>query len=267
MVRLQRWLIGVLLCTISVSGCITNRKYVLLQQGDVSAKGLPVDSVVRQHQQVPFEYHIQPEDLLSIQFESLTQKDFDFLRRDQPGAVNLMQGGGLLIGELVDSKGEIDIPFLGKVKAAGLSLYELQAELQRRAAGYLESPVAKVRLLNFRFTVLGEVAREGTIVVTNNRVSLLEGLGLAGGLGEFADRSKIKLIRSVNGKTDVIYLDLLAENFLSSPYYYLYPTDIIVVAALPQRPFRKYFSQNLALAVSSVTLLLLAVTVIQNANR
>ena len=176
----------------------------------------------------------------------------------QAGNINLAQGNALLIGELIDYNGEIALPYLGKVKVGGLTVFEVQSKLQDIAGQYLEQPVVKVRLLNFRFTILGEVNREGTISINNNRASMLEALGLAGGLTDLADRSNIKLIRQVNGQTTVQYINLLDEDFVNSPYYFVRQNDVLIVSSLKQRPYRKYLSQNLALVISSATLLLLA---------
>lgn len=248
-----------------ITSCVTNKKYVLLQKDDVNVKDLPKDSMVRSYALQNYEYRIQPEDNISVKFESLTPEEYDIFNRsfDQQQNQNLNQGNAILMGELVDPQGEITYPVIGKVKVAGLTVYEAQTKLQQIADQYLESPVVKVRLINFRFTILGEAKKEGTVVLANNRVNYIEAIGLAGGLTDLADKKNVKLIRQIDGKTEVRYLNLLDENFITSPEYFVHQNDILIVPALKQRPYQIYFGKNLALLISSLSLLLLTISLIK----
>ena len=253
---------------IFLSSCVTNKKFVYLQKDDVNPdKGqLPKDTVVREYAVQPYDYKIQPNDLVSVRFESLSTEEFDFLRsssQQSQNNVNLNQSNAILIGELVDDQGNIAFPYVDKVKVSGLTIFQIQDTLQHIASRYLESPVVKARLINYRITILGEVNREGTITLPNNRVSMLEAIGLAGGLTDLADKANLKLIRQKDGKTEVVYLNLLDENFINSPYYYVHQNDVLITGALKQRSYRKYFGQNFSLVVSSITLLLLAISIMQ----
>ncbi|MEQ8426135.1 MAG: polysaccharide biosynthesis/export family protein, partial [Cyclobacteriaceae bacterium] len=163
-------------------------------------------------------------------------------------------------GFLVDNYGEIEFPVVGKIKVANLSIFECQNKLQEVFLPYLKNPVARVRLLNFRFTLLGEVNQENQVVSNNTRVTLLEAIGLGGGLTDLADRSNIKIIRQDGDESKVYYMNLLDENLLGSANYYIQQNDIIVVPALRQRPYHKYWGQNIALVVSTVSLILLTVS-------
>ncbi len=260
--------IAILFSLLIFASCVPNRKFVLLQKDDVNVKELPSDSVVREHEYFNFNYKIQPQDILSIRFESLTPKEYDFLSGNSASQqAGLLQQGGvgiLLIGELVDPDGNVPFPVVGKVKVSGMNIFEAQDKLQVMANQYLDSPIVKVRLINFRITILGEVKKEGSIVLGNNRVSMMEAIGLAGGLGDLADKRNVKLIRDINGKTQVQYVNLLDENFIASPYYYVHQNDILIVPALRQRPYRNYFGQNLALLVSTLTLVILTINLTRN---
>jgi polysaccharide export outer membrane protein len=247
------------------SGCVTNKKYVYFQKNDLHKKDLPKDSIVREYNVVKGYYCVQPDDALLIEVNSLTQKEFDFFNLTGNGGIGGGTGGQFLAvnAALVDSDGNIDFAVVGKVHVAGKNVFEIQNQLQSLAVQFVDAPVVKVRHVNFRFTVMGEVNAEGTYTSLNNRISIPEAIGLAGGITELADRSNIKLIRRNNDKTEIIYIDLLDESFMKSPYYFVDQTDIIIVPSLRQRPFRRYFGQNISLVFTSLTLLL---TVINLSN-
>ncbi len=256
-----------LLVVASVSACIPNSKVTYLQKGDVKKKGLPTDTAVRSYPVGDFDYKIQPNDVLNVHFGSLTDDKYDFLNQMQEGVTaggGGAQGAGYIVnGFLVDQSGDISFPVVNKVHVGGLNIFQIEDKLQAIADQYLESPSVRVRLVNFRFTILGEVKMEGTTITYNNRVTLLEGIGLAGGIDQFADKSKVKLIRTTGGTREVVYVNLLDENFANSPYYYLHQNDILIVPPLKQRQYRKYFGQNLALILSTLTLVALIVSISQ----
>ena len=259
----------VLVLAISQS-CVVNKKYQYLQHDDVNLEtnAAPKDSVLRTYDLDDFEYKLQPEDILSVQFFSLTPEEYDFfsLKQNQGGG-NSQQfttgASALVFGYLIDENGEIEFPVVGPVRISGLTVFEAQNKIVEVARQYLESPVVEVRLLNFRFTVLGEVRSEGTINSLNNRITMLEAIGLAGGFTDFADKSNVKVIRQGEGKVQVYYLNLLDESFVNSPFYYMNQSDVIVVPPLRQRPYQIYFGKNLALVISSVSLLLIVLNLIK----
>lgn len=253
----MRLLFYFLTLSMLVSSCVTNRKMQYLQHPQSESEIQPLDSALRKYTTDAPQYLIQPQDAIFVRFESKSNEGFDFLSTSQQSAINVVQAANLM-SELVDDSGYINLPVLGKIHVAGLSVFEIEDKLQTLANQYLEAVNVRVRLVNFRFTFLGEVNREGVSFSNNNRITLPEAIGLAGGLGEFADRSTIKVIRQKGKDVEVSYVNLLDENLISSPYYYVHQNDIVIVPPLKQRPFRRYFGQNLALFVSSLSLILLA---------
>lgn len=249
--------------------CVTNKKYIYLQKDDVNVRDLPKDTIIRSYDLPYFEYRLQPEDIIHVRFESLTPEEYDFFNRTTNQfniGQNLQMGNAQLIGELIDKDGNINYPVVGKVKVAGLTIYEAQEKLQKLAEVYLKSPVVRVRLINYRFTILGEVKNEGTVFLGNNRVSIPEAIGLAGGLTDLADKRNVKLIRQREGKAEIRYLNLLDESFLESPEYYLHQNDILIVPALRQRPYQTYLGKNLSLLISSISLIITTITLIRLSN-
>jgi polysaccharide export outer membrane protein len=133
----------------------------------------------------------------------------------------------------------LEYPVLGKIKVAGLTLFQAKDSIQARAARYVADVVVGVRMLNFRFTVLGEVNGEQTVVSFNTRLTMMEAIGLSGGFGELADRSLVKVVRQNENTTEIYYLDLLKEEFIESPHYYVQQNDIINCATTEAAYFPK----------------------------
>lgn len=261
---MSKYLFFLALTGIILSSCVQNKKLVYLQHGDELEGSVKYDTVLRNYDLAEYTYKIQPEDILKVKVESLTNSDFDIFKKqeDNIGTANL--DNIRLNGYLVDRQGYIEFAHLGKIKAAGLSLSELEEELQNIAKNYLESPIVKVRLLNFRLTVLGEVNREGIVSSINTRVTMMEAIGLAGGFTDLANREKVKLIRQEGGQSKVLFINLLEENYMSSSNFFVHQNDILIVPPLKQRPFRKYFGPNVGLVLSSISTLLLIINLVSN---
>lgn len=249
-----------------LGACVPNRKIVYLQKDDLKHRNeIPKDTILRSHTLKIREYRIQPLDVLSINFETLSKENdaFDFLSKLNTNAGNSGGGGGssaMLNGILVDTKGDIDYPVLGRIKVGGLTLFQAKDSIQKKASQFLPDVVVRVRMLNFRYTLLGEVNGEGTITSNNTRLTMMEAIGLGGGLSELADRSHVKVLRQSGDSTKVFYVNLLKEDYVESPYYFVQQNDVIIVPPLKQRPFRRYFTNNLGIITTTISFLVLIVT-------
>ncbi|MEJ1237881.1 polysaccharide biosynthesis/export family protein [Chryseolinea sp. T2] len=252
------------LCVWLLGACVPAKKLVYYQNGDElkHRDKVPKDSILRSHALKIREYRIQPLDLLSVQFETLTDENdlFDFLSKISPQSRTGNASAAAANGILVNKDGEVEYPVLGKIKVGGLTLFEAEDSLQRVASTFISNVTVRVRMLNFRFTVLGEVNGEQTVIATNTRLTMSEAIGLAGGLGELADRTHVKVIRQNEEKVDIYYINLLEEKFLESEYYYVQQNDVIVVPPLKQRTFRKYFVGNLGIITTTISFVLLIIT-------
>jgi polysaccharide export outer membrane protein len=105
----------------------------------------------------------------------------------------------------------------------------MRAMLTQKLREYLKNPIVNVRLKNFKITVLGEVKMPGTYPVVNERITILEAIGLAGDLNIQAKRSKITLVREQQGKRTLTTFDLTSKDIFNSPYFYLAQNDVIYV--------------------------------------
>ena len=134
------------------------------------------------------------------------------------------------IGYLVNDDGNIVLPIIGKVKAAGKSCTQLADDIAAalRAGEYISDASVNVQITNFKFTVLGEVSGNGIKTIQGQRVTILEAVSMAGDLTIDGNRD-ITLIREKDGKREVVKLDLRDKDIINSPYYYLQQNDVIYV--------------------------------------
>ncbi len=144
---------------------------------------------------------------------------------------NMSQGGMVspVMGYLVDSNGEIEFPKIGRIKVAGKQMTSIQKELEAVLADYVKYPAVAVRRLNFRVTVIGEVARPGIVQIPYDRMNIMQALAQAGDLTIFAQRENILLVRETPQGKETVRLSLYDKSLLSSPYYWLQSGDLIYV--------------------------------------
>lgn len=111
---------------------------------------------------------------------------------------------------LVDNEGKVDFPVLGELKLGGLTKKQAEKMIIDKLKPYIkETPIVTVRMVNYKISVIGEVARPGTFTISNEKVNLLEALAMAGDMTVYGLRNDIKLIREdANGKQEIIPLDL-----------------------------------------------------------
>ncbi|MEP7109807.1 MAG: polysaccharide biosynthesis/export family protein [Ferruginibacter sp.] len=194
------------------------------------------------------ELKLQPDDIIQIFINSVNPEATAVfnLGNTTPtvgGASHLAQAGsndninhtavadptGGYKGYLVNKDGDIDFPVLGRLKVMGLTTSQLKEQLKTKLDKYLSEPIVNVRLLNYRITVLGEVARPASYTIPGEHVTIVEALGLAGDLTIYGKRENVLLIREENGQRKFIRLNLNSSNLFLSPYYYLKQNDALYI--------------------------------------
>ena len=138
-------------------------------------------------------------------------------------------GNQVISGFLVDKDGYIHMSLLGKVEVKGLTTYQARERVTNLAKQYYKDPTVQVRFANYKVTVLGEVARPATYTVPNEKVTVLDALGLAGDLTIYGKRENVLLIREQGGKKELVRLNLNSSEIFQSPYFYLRQNDVLYV--------------------------------------
>jgi polysaccharide export outer membrane protein len=184
---------------------------------------------------VPFhEPTIQPDDILSISIFTIdpvtsmvvNQLGTQALGGDRSNIANTNLSAS---GFLVDKNGEIQLSVIGKVKLLGLTTFEARDLIEHIAKKNYNSPNVQVRYANFKITILGEVTRPATYTVPNEKLTVLDALGLAGDLTIYGRRENILLIRDNNGERQFARLNLNSGMIFKSPFFYLKQNDVLYV--------------------------------------
>ncbi len=177
------------------------------------------------------ETKIHSNDLLLISIQTLDPQANMVMSTLNPTVNNLpfSINNPTINGFMVDKDGNIEIPLVGKILVAGLTTLETKEAIRKKAAVYYKEPVVNVRFGNFTITVLGEVNRPGTYSVANERITILDALGMAGDLSIFGKRQNVLLIREEDGQRKMSRFDLKSSITFASPYFYLKQGDVIYV--------------------------------------
>jgi polysaccharide export outer membrane protein len=162
-------------------------------------------------------------------------------------------------GFLIDAFGNIDYPRLGSIHAEGMTKQELAAEIKKRLTQpveVLKDPTVIIRFLNYKITVLGQVGHEGIVNVPGERITILEAVGLAGGITDYGKKNSVKVIRENKGKREVGYIDLSSKDIFESPYYNLMQNDVVLVEPTKQKTRQldqSMVSQRITFALGLIT--------------
>jgi len=205
----------------------------------------------------PREIIIQKNDILSIVVYSDNAEASAVF--NQPMAPVGSAGASNATGYLVNDQGDIQFQGLGKLHVEGLTKVQLVTLLNDRLKDKLSNPYYTIRFLNYRVLVQGEVNKSGEILVPNERITVLEAIALAGDYTIYANRSDALLIRELNGKRDVVRLNLRDPDIFYSPYYYLKQNDLVIIQPTKHKPsaLRQENIQNISVAASLVSMAIL----------
>ncbi len=240
-----------------LSSCASKKKFVYLINGE-----MPANSAVQ------FETTLQPDDNLIITVtadEPALANDFNLLyliaKSNESGQ---LVGNEMLFSYLVDQKGDIDFPILGKIHLSGLTRIEAEAKLKDLLKGELANPVVNLRVINFKVSVEGEVARPGQQSVIGDRITIFEALSTAGGMTVYGKRNNVLVIREKDGLKNIIHVDLTKADIINSPYYYLAHNDVIYVEPNQTKVNSSVIGPNLTVGISAISLI---VTIIALSTR
>ncbi|WP_242928891.1 polysaccharide biosynthesis/export family protein [Pontibacter vulgaris] len=239
------------------SSCVPQKKLILLQDKPQVKEQGKADELLKTFALQQKAYLLKPGDVLSLKVQSTTPTEFNFL---SAGSTTFGQTDPVLDGYTLDTEGNILLPAVGKVNLNGLSMPDARLKVTEALKPFLTDPTVNLRLLTFRYTVLGEVTRQGQFTTYQDNINLMEAIASAGGMSSYANRGQIKLIRYDNGQAKLYTFSLLNNQTIAQANFFLQPNDMIVVDPLPAKNIRENMLTNVSLALSLITTLSLLVS-------
>lgn len=208
---------------------------------------------------------LQPGDILAI---SVTADDvratmpFNQVSPYQGGTGTIQSTNPFIPTYAIDVNGEIDFPKIGKIKLAGRTRTQAIDLLRSEIGKYIVDPGVSMVVRNFRVTVLGEVKAPGTYTIENDRLTILEALGLAGDMTMYGERKNVLVVREEDGAKEEFRLDLTKRETMNSPAYYLTQNDVVYVEPNGARVQSSKYSQNTSIFISVASVLITVISVL-----
>lgn len=211
-----------------------------------------------------YDARLKPKDLLSITIvssEPEASKIYNLIvpQLSEPGESNSLYSQPSLQSYLVDNDGNINLPVFGLMHVSGLTTKQLELTIQKKLsiAFTKEIPIVTIRIINYTVNILGEVLRPGKFETTNERLTILEGLALAGDMTIYARRDNVKVLREDADGTKRYYtLNLNDKNIIYSPGYYLEQNDVVYVEPNSSRSRSSKYGAAESFGISSLSILL-----------
>ena len=246
--------IAVTLVAVWLSGCSGAKKVAYIQ-------GAGEEDMTEYLQTTPlYDARIMPKDLLTITVSATDPEAVKPFNLTVPslttGVTTYSQPS--LQSYLVDNNGQINFPVMGMITLSGLTKRDAELKITDLLGKYLkEPPVVTVNFVNYKISVLGEVARPNTFTIKNEKVNIFEALAMAGDMTIYGKRDNVKIIREdMSGNQDVIVLDLNDPSVIYSPYYFLQQNDVVYVEPNQTRAKASEIGSATSLWISGTSILI-----------
>lgn len=244
--------IGVLLSICFSTSCIPSKNLTYFNN-------ISDSQIIRLPQMAKPQAVIMADDLLDIKIAGANEATASLLNTYSIASTGANNATGN--NYLVNDDGEIEFPVIGKIKAGGFTKEEFKERLKEKVSKYLKDPLISVRFANFRFTVLGEVKSAGSFIIPNEKVTVLEALGMAGDMTNYSRRNNVRIVRDSSGQREIGALNFTDKALFTSKYYYLKRNDVIYIEADKSKNRFEGFSRLSTVIATLASLTAIAITI------
>ncbi len=239
--------IGLLLLSFVLASCVTSRKVNLMQEP--GKNGIPhyADTLSYEDYEIRigdrlYIYVYSLDKRVSDMFNGTTSSNYNAQLRSQVSRGNSPYGTTDLYTYLVQEDGTIDFPMLGHILVRGKTTRGVKQQLEKELEAFIRNygdykmTSVDVSVVQRTFSVISNQG-SGVFTLPKEKVTVFEALAMAGGIGDFGDRSKVRIVREKEGKTSVMTFDVRSEDIINSEYYYIEPNDVIYISKIKGQSF------------------------------
>lgn len=233
----------ILLLPLLMASCVTSKRVNLMQEP--GKNGIPQYADTMSYE----DYELRIGDRLYIYVYSVDERvDKMFNSSSGTVGIQMMQGGGGAGGGydlytyLVQEDGCIDFPMVGRVPVRGMTTRGVKRVLEDELSSFIKSygdyqmMSVEVKIVRRSFSVISDRG-SGTFNIQKEKVTIFEALAMAGDIGDFGDRSKVRIVREKEGQTQVKEFDVRSEDIINSEFYYIEPNDVIYIQRIKGQSF------------------------------
>lgn len=166
-------------------------------------------------------------------------------------------------GFMVNRDGFIVLPVIGQVSLVGLNLEEARNSITEKAEEFLKEPVVKVKVLNFKVNVTGEVRNPNLYYNYDGNLNIMDAISKAGGITEFADLNNVLVIRNIQNSSKTYTLNLTDKSIYYSEAFYLQPNDLVYIKPDKNKRMREN-TATYSLFLSTISTMLVVFTLLIN---
>ena len=233
----------ILLLPLLMASCVTSKRVNLMQEP--GKNGIPQYADTMSYE----DYELRIGDRLYIYVYSVDER-VDKMFNSSSGTIGMqmLQGGGGAGGSydlytyLVQEDGCIDFPMVGRVPVRGMTTRGVKRVLEDELSSFIKSygdyqmMSVEVKIVRRSFSVISDRG-SGTFNIHKEKVTIFEALAMAGDIGDFGDRSKVRIVREKEGQTQVKEFDVRSEDIINSEFYYIEPNDVIYIQRIKGQSF------------------------------